>query len=177
MFGGTGMFKNFEYEIKVDPKVKPVVHAPRRVPIALQPKLEAALDGMEKKGIISKVEGFTPRTNLFEIWEKTNGKLMICLDPEDLNTSIIDDPLPIPTLDDITHKLNGSTLYGKLDADSGYWNVKLTKESSMLPTFNPNTRLGKCKFDCLLGLKHLTIHFRERLINILCLQRCSRYSR
>ena len=59
-FGGVGMFKNFEYEIKVDPKVKPVVHAPRGVPISLQPKLEAALDEMEKKGIISKVEGFTP---------------------------------------------------------------------------------------------------------------------
>ena len=59
-FGGVGMFKDFEYEIKVDPKVKPVVHAPRRVPIALQPKLEPALDEMDKKGIISKVEGFTP---------------------------------------------------------------------------------------------------------------------
>ena len=54
-FGGVGMFKNFKYEIKVDPKVKQVVHAPRRVPIASQPKLEAALDEMEKEGIISKV--------------------------------------------------------------------------------------------------------------------------
>ena len=36
-FGGVGMFKNFEYEIKLDPKVKPVVHAPRTVPFALQP--------------------------------------------------------------------------------------------------------------------------------------------
>ena len=62
-FGGVGMFKDFEYEIKVDPKVKLVVHAPRRVPIALEPKLEAALDEMKKKGIISKVEGFTPWTN------------------------------------------------------------------------------------------------------------------
>ena len=50
-FGGVGMFKDFEYEINVDPKGKPVVHTPKRVPIALQPKLEAALDGMEKKGI------------------------------------------------------------------------------------------------------------------------------
>ena len=139
--------KNFEYEIKVDPKVKPVVHAPRRVPIALQPKLEAALDEMEKKGIISKVEGFTTWTNSLVIREKANGKLRICLDPKDLNTAIIDDPHPIPTLDDITHKLNGSTLYGKLDADSGYWNVKLTKESSMLTTFNSNTRLGKYQFE------------------------------
>ena len=102
---------------------------------------------MEKKGIISKVEGFTPWTNSLVIWEKSNGKLRICLDPKDLNTAIIDDPHPIPTLDDITHKLNGSTLYGMLDADSGYWNVKLTKESSLLTTFNSNTRLGKYKFE------------------------------
>ena len=140
------MFKDFEYEIMVDPKVKPVVHAPRRVPIALQPKLEAALDEMEKKGIISKAEGFTPWTNSLVIQEKSNGKLQICLDPKGLNTGIIDDPHPIPTLDDITHKLYGSTLYGKLDADSCYWNVKLTKELSMSTTFNSNTRLGKYKF-------------------------------
>ena len=71
-FGGVGMFKDFEYEINIDPKVKPVVHAPRRVPIALQPKLEAALDEMEKRGTISKVEGFTPWTNSLVIWEKPN---------------------------------------------------------------------------------------------------------
>ena len=120
-----------------------MVHAPTRVPSALQPKLEAALDEMEKKSIMSKVEGFTPWTNSLVIWEKANGKLRICVDPKDLNTAIIDDPHPIPTLGDITHMLNGSTSYGKLDADSGNWNVKLTKESSMLTTFNSNTRLGK----------------------------------
>ena len=146
-FGSVGMFKDFEYEIKVDPKVKPVVHASRRVPNALQPKLEAAADEIEKKGIISKEEGFTPWTNSLVIQEKANGKLRICLDPKDLNTTIIDDPHPIPTLDDITHKLNGSTLYGKLDTGLGYWNVKLTKESSMLTTFNSNHRLGKYKFE------------------------------
>ena len=72
----------------------------------------------------------------------------------------------MPTLDDTTHKLNGSTLYGKLDPDSGYWNVKLTKESSMLTTFNSNTRLGKHTSlkHYLLGLKPLRIHFRERLM-------------
>ena len=78
MFWCVGMFKDFEYEIKVDPKVKPVVHAPKRVPIALQPKLEVALDEMEKKVIISKVECFTPWTNSLVIQEKPNGKLQIC---------------------------------------------------------------------------------------------------
>ena len=73
--------------------------------------------------------------------------MRICLDPKDLNTAIIDDLHPVPTLDDIILKLNGSTLCEKLDADSGYWNVKLTKESSMLRTFNSNTRLSKYKFE------------------------------
>ena len=124
------------------------------IPIALQPRLEADLDEMEKKGIISKVEGFTPWTNSLVIQEKPNGKLWICLDPKDLNTAIIDDSHPIPSLDDITHMLNGSTMYGKLDADSGYLNVKLTKESSMLTTFNSNTILGKYRFEGLLfGVK------------------------
>ena len=98
------------------------------------------------------------------IREKSNGELRICLDPKDLNTAIIDDPHPIPTLDDITHKLNGSTLYGKLDADSGYWNVKLTKESSMLTTFNSNTGLGKYKFERLpFGVKTSQNTFQRKV--------------
>ena len=158
------MFKDFEYEVKVDPKVKPVVHAPRRVPIALQPKLEADLDEMQKKGIISNEEGFTPWTNSLVIREKPNGRLRICLDPKNLNTAIIDDPLPIPTLDDITHKLNGSSLYCKLDTGSGYWNVKLTKESSMITTFNSNTRLGKYKFERLpFGVKSSQNTFQRKV--------------
>ena len=38
-------------------------------------------------------------------------------------------------------------MYGKLDADSGDWNVKFTEESSMLTTCNSNTRLSKYKFE------------------------------
>ena len=90
--------------------------------------------------------------------------MRICLDPKDLNTAIIDVPHPIPTLDDITHKLSCSTLYGKLDADSGYWDVKLRKESSMLTTFNSNTRLGKHKFERLpFGVKTSQNTFQRKV--------------
>ena len=49
---------------------------------------------------------------------------------------------------------------------AGYWNVKLTKESSMLTTFNSNIILGKHTIlkNYLLGLKPLRIHLRERLM-------------
>ena len=73
-------------------------------------------------------------------------------------------PHPIPALDDITHKLNDSTLYGKLDADSSYWNVKLTKESSMLTTFNSNHGLGKYRFERLpFGVKTSQNTFQRKV--------------
>ena len=54
-------------------------------------------------------------------------------------------------------------MYGKLDADSGYWNVKLT-ESSMLTTFNSNTRLGKYKFERLpFGVKTSQNTFQRKV--------------
>ena len=55
-------------------------------------------------------------------------------------------------------------MYGKLDADSGYWNVKLTKGSSMLTTFNSNTRLGKYKFERLpFGVKTSQNTFQRKI--------------
>ena len=43
------------HHIHVNPEVKPVVHPPRRVPVALHQKLKAELDRMEKLVIIERV--------------------------------------------------------------------------------------------------------------------------
>ena len=41
--------------IITDPSVKPVQHAPRRVPVALRDRVKAKLDELERKGIVEKV--------------------------------------------------------------------------------------------------------------------------
>ena len=43
-----------QYHMELDNSVSPVIHAPRKVPLAIQPRLKAALDDMEEKGVISK---------------------------------------------------------------------------------------------------------------------------
>ena len=53
-FGELGTLPK-DYKIVVDPSVSPVAHPPRRVPIAIQPKLKEELDRMESLGVISKV--------------------------------------------------------------------------------------------------------------------------
>ena len=41
--------------IITDANVKPVQHAPRRVPVALRDRVKAKLDDLERKGIVEKV--------------------------------------------------------------------------------------------------------------------------
>ena len=87
-FTGIGKFKDFEYHINVDKNVKPVVHAPWKIALSLQGKLEKELEEMVRQGIIAPVEGHSDWVNSLVIREKPNGSLRICLDPKDLNKAI-----------------------------------------------------------------------------------------
>ena len=53
-FGEIGLLKH-EHKIQLKSDAKPVIHAPRRVPIALQDKLRHELDRMKRLDIIEKV--------------------------------------------------------------------------------------------------------------------------
>lgn len=128
-FNGTvGCFDDNTYQITLDPKVPPVVHAPRKVPIEVKEKLQAELCEMESQDIIARVKQPTDWVN--------SGRLLLCLDPKDLNKTIKREHHPIPTLEEITPELAGAKLFSKLDARNGYWDVKLDEESSYLTTFN-----------------------------------------
>ena len=51
----VGCFEDYTYYITLDPKVPPVVHAPRKIPIELKDKLQAELEEMENQGIMARV--------------------------------------------------------------------------------------------------------------------------
>lgn len=48
-----------EYEICIDNTVRPVVHAPRKLPLAIKENLRNKLNEMEQRQIIAKVDGPT----------------------------------------------------------------------------------------------------------------------
>ena len=143
-FSGIGTFKNYRYHIELDPKVKPVIHPPRKIALSLQPKLERELDEMVKQVVIVPVDEPTDWVNSLVVREKPNGSLRICLDPKDLNKAIKREHYPIPTADMVTNKLQGATLFSHLDGKSAYWNVELDEESSKLTTFN--THKGRFRY-------------------------------
>ena len=84
--------------------------------------------------IISKVEEPTEWVNSIVIVEKQNGSIHICLDPKDLNQAIKREHFPLQTADEIVADMAGAQYFSKLDASSGYWQIKLDEPSSKLLT-------------------------------------------
>lgn len=162
VFKGIGLFPG-ECTIHVEPDAVPVVHPPRRVPIALRDRLREELQSMEKQKIIARVTEPTEWVNSMVAAEKPRtGKLRICLDPRDLNKVIKRPHYPLPTLDDITSRLAGARYFSVMDAKSGYWAIKLTEESSKLTTFN--TVFGRYRFLRLpFGLKSAQDEFQRKV--------------
>jgi len=123
------------YSIKIDPTVTPVVHGPRRQSKALSAKIRTKLKEMEADGHITKV---TEPTNWVSsmVTVVRNGKLRICSDPKDLNKATRREHYPIPTVEEVVASMPGAKVFSKIDAKSGFLQIKLDYESSLLTTFN-----------------------------------------
>ena len=123
------------YSIKIDPTVTPVVHGPRRQPKALSAKIRTKLKEMEADGHITKVTEPTDWVSSM-VTVVRNGKLRICSDPKDLNKAIRREHYPIPTVEEVVASMPGAKVFSKIDAKSGFLQIKLDYESSLLTTFN-----------------------------------------
>ena len=143
LFSGLGDLEG-EITIHLKENATPVVHPPRRVPHAIKQKLKENLDKMENTGVIDKVTTPTDWVNSLVVVEKENRKLRICLDPRDLNAAIKRPHYPMSTLEDALVMLTSAKYFSKLDASSGYRQLKLDDKSSYLTTFN--TPFGRYRF-------------------------------
>ena len=107
----------------------PVIHAPRRVPVALRAKLKEELERMKKLDIIEPVNEPSDWVSSFVMVQKPNGSLRVCLDPSDLNQAIKRHHLQLPTTVEILSQLSGACYFTKLDASNGYWQVRLAAKA------------------------------------------------
>ncbi len=69
VFKGIGLFPG-ECTIHLDPHATPVVHPPRRIPLALRSRLKEELESMERQGVIVKVTEPTEWVNSMVVAEK-----------------------------------------------------------------------------------------------------------
>ena len=142
-FGELGTLPK-KHHITIDRSVKPVVHAPRRIPIVIKDKLKTTIDKMEKLNVIEKITEPTDWVSSMVVVEKANGNLRICLDPKDLNKAIKREYYHMPTAEEIFGEMKGAKFFTKMDASNAYWQIVVDEESSKLLTFN--TPFGRYKF-------------------------------
>ena len=135
VFEGMGKLAG-KYSIHIYPDVPPIVHPPRKLPIALQDAVKNELDTMVQKEIIAPVTDPTPWVSSMVVVQKKNNKLRICLDPRDLNKAIMRSHYPLPTIEQVATRLNKAKIFTVLDAKTGFWQVELDQKSSYLTTFN-----------------------------------------
>ena len=63
-------------------------------------------------------------------------KIQICLDPRDLNEVIKQEHYQMPTIEEVTTRLNRAKLFTVVDAKDSFWQKRLDPESSYKTTFN-----------------------------------------
>lgn len=128
---------NFEGSVRLHLKdnAEPYVAAPRRCSVHMRDKVREALDDMEKKGIIRKINEHTDWCSNVCFVTKKDGSLRVCLDPKRLNDNLKRCPHKIPTVEELNPMFTGATHFSKLDAKAGYWACKLEEKSQLLTTF------------------------------------------
>ena len=135
LFTGLGTFA-CEYTIKLKPNSQPfALNAPRNIPLPLRSKVQCELQRMKSLGVISPVEEPTPWCAAMVVVPKDSGAVRICVDLKPLNENILREVHPMPKVDTTLAQLSGATVFSKLDANSGLWQIPLAKESKLLTTF------------------------------------------
>ena len=143
MFKGLGCLPG-RCHIQLKEGANPVVHPPRKVPIAQKEKVVEELRRMESLGVIVRQEEATDWVNSLVVVQKPNGSVRLCIDPRDLNDVIKRSHHPMKTVDEVASRLAGANTFSILDAKSGFWQLQLDEESSLLCTFN--TPIGRYRF-------------------------------
>ena len=166
VFQGLGSLHD-EYHICLKENSKPfALSTPRRIAIPLLPKVKEELSRMEALDVISKVEGPTDWCAPMVVVPKPNGTVRICVDLTKLNQSVRRERHILPSVEDTLAQLGNAQVFTKLDANSGFWQVRLSKASSPLTTFI--TPFGRYCFHRLpFGITSAPEHFQKRMSQIL----------
>ena len=97
-----------------------VVHAPRKCAIHIEDDIKKKLDEMVNLRVIESLTEPTDWVSSVAYSQKSNGRWRICLDPKDLNRAVKRTHHHTPTLEEITDKFKGRSVFSKLDARHGY---------------------------------------------------------
>ena len=120
--------------LELNSAVSPFKVPARRLLVAIKDEVKNELDRLESMGIIAKITQPTDLVSALVAERKPNGKLRLCLDPQQLNKALKRPTYPVPVVDDFLPDLCNAKIFTVCDARNGFWQLALDEESSVLTT-------------------------------------------
>lgn len=134
-------FKDVIVEIPIDDSAQPVQQAYRRVPYALEDKIDEKLRMLLKQGIIEKVTGPSPWVSPMVPVLKDSGEVRLCVDMRRANQAVIRETHPLPLVDEILGSVNGAKYFSRVDIKDAYHQLEISERSRPITTFITKTGL------------------------------------
>jgi hypothetical protein len=134
--------RNVDHKIELLPGSTPPSRPPYRLSFAEQKELHLQLQTLLDTGKIQPSKSPYGAPILFV--KKKNGELRMCVDYRALNKITIKNNYPLPRMDDCFDRLQGMTVFSKLDFTSGYHQMRVAKEDIHKTAFR--TRYGHYEF-------------------------------
>ncbi|KAF9758249.1 Retrovirus-related Pol polyprotein from transposon [Nosema granulosis] len=122
---------------------RPVICPTYRLSNELEKEASKIIKKYIEEGIVR--ESTSPWRSPIVLVKKKNGEYRLCVDYRRLNEVTVRDTYPMPRVDDILDEMHGAKYFTKLDALSGYHQVKMHKDD-----------IGKTAFACKEGLFEFT---------------------
>ena len=166
MFDGLGKLEG-AYTIKLREDATPyALTTPRRVAVPLLPKVKQELDRMQSLGVITEITEPTEWCAGMVVVPKANGQVRICVDLTQLNENVCRERHMLPSVEQVLAQIGDAKHFSKLDANSGFWQVELSEQSSKLTTFI--TPFGRFRFNRLpFGITSAPERFQRRMSELL----------
>lgn len=166
LFTGLGTLPG-KYVIRLQDGATPfALCSPRRIPIPVYEKTKKELERMEQTGVISRADEPTQWCAPMVPVVKPTGAIRVCVDFTELNRFVLREWHPIPSVEHTLGLLSGARIFSKLDANSGFWQIKLAESSRKLTTFI--TPFGRFHFNRLpFGIASAPEIFQRQMNTIL----------
>jgi hypothetical protein len=129
-----GTMPDYEYNLKLEEGAKPFHTNAYPVPEMEERKMQAAVESLEKLGVIRK--SISPWSSPAIIVKKEGKPDRLCIDYRRLNKMLVSDSFPMPRIDAILTRLKNKGYYSAFDAKKGYYQVKMNPEHQERSAFS-----------------------------------------
>lgn len=141
--GEIGFTNAAEHRIELLPDSQPIVEPLRRRAQVEIDETRRQVGDLLKQGIIE--ESSSPWASAYVLVKKKNGEYRLCIDFRRLNAVTKKLVYPLPNIEECLDTLSGKRYFTQLDFRSGFWQIKMEKQSKELTAFRTEDGLFQFK--------------------------------